>query len=139
MPLDASAQTHAQQTLACWHALRDAYDAIEHALAAPDPADLRALAARIVTLEGELEPRIAELASARSRTNHPAPVLTAIWGEIDGVVSELASRQPRLVRAALAARSATVQRLDELRVARDQVRRYAGPPSAGGRFTSRSA
>lgn len=140
MPLEAAAALRdARTTLDRWHALRAAYDAIEDALAAPEQTDLRALAARVVELEADLEPRIAELAAARSRVRRPGPELAATWKEIDATVTSLASRQPRLVRAALAARAATAQRLDELRVARAQLRRYAAASSGRARLTSRSA
>lgn len=122
-----------------WIDLRAAYDAIDQALCDPAQADLATLASRVVTLENDLKPRIADLSAARSATSAPEPALAGVWREIDGVVGSLATRQPQLVRAALAARAATAQRLEELRVARGQLRSYAGPARGDAVYTSRSA
>jgi hypothetical protein len=139
MPLDEPLLERSRAALGRWVELRAAYDAIDAALADPERADLRALANRVVALEHDLKPRIADLSAARSA--HPAPdrVLAEVWNEIDCVVGSLAKRQPQLVRAALAARSATARRLEELRVARGQLRRYAGGAQRAAIYTSRSA
>lgn len=125
--------------LARWIDLRAAYDAIEDALADPARADLAMLANRVVTLENDLKPRIADLSAARSATLAPEPALAGVWREIDSVVGSLATRQPQLVRAALAARAATAQRLEELRAVRGQLRSYAGPVRGEAVYTSRCA
>lgn len=139
MQRDGGVLERSRAALSRWWDLRDAYDAIDAALGEPEQADLAALAARVVELEQDLKPRIADLAAARSATAPPDAVLHDVWAEIDGVVHSLAKRQPQLVRAALAARTATVQRLEELRVARGQLRSYAGPLQSEARYTSRCA
>jgi hypothetical protein len=139
MPPEAPVLERSRAALACWHGLRDAYDAIDRALADPDQADLAALATRVVALEQDLKPRIADLSAARSATTSPEPVLGEVWQEIDAVVRSLATRQPQLVRAALAARAATARRLEDLRVARGQLRRYATAAPSEALYTSRCA
>lgn len=139
MPPDVALLERSRAALARWIDLRAAYDAIDEALADPARADLAALATRVVTLENDLKPRIADLSAARSATPAPEPALAGVWREIDGVVGSLATRQPQLVRAALAARAATAQRLEELRVARGQLRSYAGPARGEAVYTSRCA
>lgn len=139
MQRDGGLLERSHAALARWCELRDAYDALDVALAEPERADLAALAARVVTLEQDLKPRIADLSAARSATAVPGEALQDVWQEIDGVVRSLAKRQPQLVRAALAARAATAQRLEELRVARGQLRRYAGPAQSEALYTSRCA
>jgi len=122
-----------------WRALRAAYDEIEGALEAPEQHDLALLGARIVALECDLKPLIAELASERSRGDAAEPALLPLWEEIDDVVSALATRQPELVRAALAARAATAARLDGMRVARSQIREYGAADGGAPRLTSQRA
>lgn len=139
MPPDAPLLDRSRAALERWLELRAAYDAIDAALADPEHADLGTLANRVVTLENDLKPRIADLSAARSATASPDVALTDLWSEIDGVVGSLAKRQPQLVRAALAARAATVKRLEELRVARGQLRSYAGPAQSEAIYTSRCA
>ena len=68
MPLDAPLLERSRAALERWLELRAAYDAIDAALADPDQADLGALANRVVTLEHDLKPRIADLSAARSAT-----------------------------------------------------------------------
>jgi hypothetical protein len=125
--------------LRLWQGLRAAYDEIEGALEAPDQHDLALLGARIVALECELKPIIAELAAERSRGEAGEPALVPLWEEIDTVVSSLATRQPELVRAALAARAATAARLEGMRAARGHLRDYASPDSGAPRLTSQRA
>lgn len=125
--------------LRLWQGLREAYDEIEGALEAPDQHDLALLGARIVAIECELKPIIAELAAERSREGMAEPALLPLWDEIDQVVSSLASRQPELVRAALAARAATAARLEGVRSARDQLREYASSAPGSARLTSQRA
>jgi hypothetical protein len=125
--------------LRLWQGLRAAYDEIEDALEAPEQHDLALLGARIVAIECELKPLIAELAAERSRGGAAEPALLPLWEEIDQVVSSLATRQPELVRAALAARAATAARLEGVRVARDHLREYAPGDSRAPRLTSQRA
>jgi hypothetical protein len=139
MQRDPALLERSQTTLARWCDLRDAYDAIDDALAEPERADLAALANRVVVLESDLKLRIADLSAARSANATPEPNLADVWQQIDDVVRSLKKRQPQLVRAALAARAATVQRLEELRVARGQLRSYGGPAQREAVYTSRSA
>jgi hypothetical protein len=139
MQLDQTLLERSRTAFDRWCDLRDAYDAIDAALAEPERADLAALASRIVTLEQDLKSRIADLSAARSATAAPDRALTDLWQQIDGVVRSLAKRQPQLVRAALAARAATVQRLEELRVTRGHLRCYAGPTQSTAVYTSRCA
>lgn len=122
-----------------WQELCAAYDAIDQALTAPDAADLGTLAARVVALEDDLRPRIAELAALRASTAAPEPEVERVWHAIDDVVRTLARRQPELVRAALAARAGAAKRLDDLRVQRTQLGQYAGRAASAPRLTSRSA
>jgi hypothetical protein len=122
--------------LRLWCGLRDAYDQIEGALEAPDQHDLALLGARIVALECELEPIIAELAAERSRRAAAEPALAPLLEEIDQVVASLATRQPELVRAALAARAATAVRLEGVRVARGRLRDYGSSDAGAPRLTS---
>ena len=139
MPHEQPLLERSRAALERWLELRAAYDAIDEALAEPERADLGALASRIVTLENDLKPRIADLSAARTATSAPDRALAELWREIDGVVGSLARRQPQLVRAALAARAATAQRLEELRIARGQLRTYAGPAQREAFYTSRCA
>ncbi|MBM4244242.1 MAG: hypothetical protein FJ148_10550 [Deltaproteobacteria bacterium] len=139
MPPEASLLERSRGALASWIELRAAYDAIDDALADPARADLGALASRVVALENDLKPRIADLSAARSTTVAPASAIVDVWQEIDAVVGSLATRQPQLVRAALAARAATAERLDDLRATRGHLRRYAGEAPREAVFTSRCA
>jgi hypothetical protein len=52
------------------------------------------------------------------------------------VVASLATRQPELVRAALAARAATAVRLEGVRVARGRLRDYGSSDAGAPRLTS---
>lgn len=139
MPLDEALLERSRVALGRWYELRDAYDAIDVALADPAAHDLAALASRVVALEQDLKPRIADLSAARSARTAPHAALSEVWGEIDDVVRSLAKRQPQLVRAALAARTATARKLEELRVARGQLGHYAGPARSASLYTSRCA
>ena len=125
--------------LRLWQSLRAAYDDIEGALEAPDQHDLALLGARIVALECELKPIIAELAAERSRAGESEPALLPVWEEIDALVSSLATRQPELVRAALAARAATATRIAGVRMARGRLRDYGSSDSGAPRLTSQRA
>jgi len=130
------------RALALWCELRDAYDALDVALAAPEARDLGDLAQRIVALEAALTPLVADINATRARDASPAPAVEALWAEIDAVIESLAARQPGLVRLALAARGAAAERLRSLASARVQLRHYRRQQSAAGeplRATSRVA
>lgn len=136
MPPESALAALSRVALHHWRALRAAYDEIEGALEAPEQHDLALLGARIVALECDLKPLIAELAAERSRGDVAEPALLPVWDEIDQVVSSLATRQPELVRAALAARAATAARLEGMRVARSQLREYGANDASAPRLTS---
>jgi hypothetical protein len=122
-----------------WHDLAVAYDEIEQALTAPEAVPLAALAERIVALETELRPLVAQMGAARSA--HPAADarLQKLWSETDRVVETLSRRQPTLVRAALAARDDTASRLSRVRNDRRQRALYGAETDATPRFTSQRA
>lgn len=116
MPPDGALLARSRTALALWETLRAAYDDIGAALAAPESHDLATLGARIVGIEAELKPLVAELAAARSRGSTDAELLE-LWHATDALVASLAERHPALVRAALDARSATAERLTAHRLA----------------------
>jgi hypothetical protein len=138
MPPDADLRQRSRAALELWRSLRDAYDAIGAALAAPEEHDLGQLAERIVRHEHELRPLLAELSAARARgpADHE---IAALWRETDEVVAALASCHPDLIRAALAARHATAERLAALRLGRQGMRGYAGGGDRAAALTSRHA
>jgi hypothetical protein len=121
-----------------WELLATAYDEIEIALVDPASAPLASLAERIVALEHELRPLVAQLAAVRTRTV-PDARLSEIWSETDRVVEKLANRQPTLVRAALAARDDTASRLSRARTERRQRALYGGTSETDPHFTSQRA
>jgi len=139
MPPEEALLARSRAALELWQRLRCAYDAIEDALANPGRHELGPLGERIVTLENELRPLVGELAVPRSRPDDADPALAALWRETDAVVASLAARQPVLVRAALDARSATAERLESMRAARGQLRRYGAPEAGAAQLTSRHA
>ena len=139
MPREAGLLERSLAALALWQDLRAAYDAIEEALGSPERYDLAALGSRIVALESALRSLIGELAAARSRPDETDRDVADIWQAIDDVVTSLAARQPTLVRAALAARSETAERLESMRAARGQLRRYQPAPQSAAQLTSRRA
>lgn len=134
-----SAHTLSQQALGLWQTLAQAYDEIELALQAPESVPLAALAARIVSLETELRPLVAQLAAVRSREGDVDERLRSLWSETDRVVQGLAGKQPTLVRAALAARDETAHRLSRLHSERRQRAHYGDRSHAAPRFTSQRA
>jgi len=143
MRLDAGLLERSRTALGLWRDLERAYDDIAHALAGGGH-ELGALAERIVALEHELKPLVAERSALRSRAAETAPhgspedELLRVWRETDALIETLAERQPMLVRAALAARHETAQRLHDARRARLRARSY-DPPDAAPRLASRRA
>jgi hypothetical protein len=137
MPPDAPIEL-SERARSLWMDLAAAYDEIEIALGHPEGTPLKGLAERIVALEHELRPLVAQLAALRTRSEHD-PRLPPIWAETDRVVERLANRQPTLVRAALAARDDAASRLARLRNDRRQRALYGGPTEAEPHFTSQRA
>jgi hypothetical protein len=132
--LESSERAHA-----LWQSLAVAYDDIAHALTAPEAVPLAALAERIVAIENELRPLVAQMGAARSSHSPTDARLQKLWSETDRVVETLSRRQPTLVRAALAARDDTAGRLSRVRNDRRQRARYGAELDATPRFTSQRA
>jgi hypothetical protein len=139
MPLDAGLLDRSHAALGLWRDLQRAYDDIAQALAGGAGRELGALAERIVALEHELKPLVAERTALRTRAAANAGAeLDAVWRETDAVIEALAERQPALVRAALAARHETAQRLHDAQRGRARARSYDAV-DASPRLASRRA
>jgi hypothetical protein len=125
MPPEADVDAKSRESLRLWRELQRAYDDIARGLARPDGADLRALGERIVVLERELQPLVADVAAARAARPDASSELQAVWRDIDAVVESLAVCQPMLLRAARAARDESAARLAAAQSGRRGVAGYA--------------
>jgi hypothetical protein len=132
--LESSERAHA-----LWQSLAVAYDEIEQALIAPEAVPLAALAERIVSIENELRPLVAQMGAVRSTHSLADARLQKLWSETDRVVETLSRRQPTLVRAALSARDDTASRISRVRIDRRQRAHYGAESDATPRFTSQRA
>lgn len=138
MPREALLES-SERAHALWQSLAGAYDDIEQALTAPEAVPLAALAERIVALETELRPLVAQMGAARSTHSAADARIQKLWSETDRIVETLSRRQPTLVRAALAARDDTASKLSRSRHDRRQRAHYGAELDATPRFTSQRA
>ena len=131
-----------EEALALWRRLAGLYDEIEGALRDLRPGtDIGRLGREIVEVETELRPLVAEIGEYRAAVRHVSPPLRELWAEADGVIANLAERQPSLTRAAIAARDGASTALARLRSVRRDSVAYRQPPGSGRspQFASRQA
>lgn len=138
MPSDPAALKASLRVRALWDELACLYDGIESELSRA-AVDVERLGTRMAAVMNELAPLAGEVAALRAALGDADPSLAGVWNETDAVISALATRQPRLVRAAKAARDAAAARLAHLTVTRSQATRYDSAPADGPRITSRLA
>lgn len=136
-----SARSVSERALELWRALAASYDEIDEALTSPEAERLSELAARIVSIENDLKPLVGQIASFRTEMGDRDEGLSSLWREADRLIQGLADRQPKLVRAATAARDGASSGIARLRKHRAQSAQYRqrAAAAAGPQFASRRA
>ncbi len=126
-----------QHAVALWNEVAAAYDAIERRLAAGAWDGFAEVATHIATVQVELEPLLAAIATMRANGRTPSPELAASWHELDNMMEALARRQRQLAIAATSARDTTAARLVRARIARSRAAGYTPLNPLTPRITSK--
>ncbi|MEO6029639.1 MAG: hypothetical protein ABIR79_22460, partial [Candidatus Binatia bacterium] len=135
--LDPTPLALTQHAIALWNELAATYDAIERRLAAGAWDGFAEIATHIATLEGELQPLLASIATMRADGRTPASELATSWHDLDNMMEALARRQKQLAIAAASARDTTAARLIRARIARSRAAGYTPLNPLTPRITSR--